>query len=131
MVAGALLGGFFALGLLCVDTLRDVLALLGDGFGDDHLVGVEDIIVVDVADFSDGSAHDFFEIELGVGGNLSGQHNHVALHEGFAGHAAFFVLREAGVEHGVGDGVANLVGVAFAHRFGGKNEVRGHWYRNA
>ena len=127
LVAGALLGGLFTSGFLGVNALRDVLALLGDRFGDDHFVGVENVVVVDVADFPDGLTHDLFEIEFGVGRDFTGQHYHVAFDQRFAGHAAFFVLAQAGVEDGVGNGVANFVGVAFADRLGGKNVVRGHW----
>ena len=127
LVAGALLCSLFAFGFLRINALRDVLALLGDGFGDDDFVGVENIVVVDVADFPNGLTHDFFEIEFGVGGDFTGEHDHVAFDQCLAGHAAFFVLAEAGVEDGVGNGVANFVGVAFADRLGGKNVVRGHW----
>ena len=127
LVAGALLGGLFAFGFLCVNALRDVLALLGDRFGDDHLVGVENVVVVDVADFPDGLTHDLFEIEFGVRRDFTGEHHHVALDQRFAGHTAFFVLGQARVEHGVGNGVADFVGVAFANRLGGKDIVRGHW----
>ena len=127
LVAGALLRGLFAFGFFRVDALRDVLALLGDRFGDDDFVRVENVVIVDVADVPDGRANDLLEIEFGVGRDFTGEHNHVALDQRFAGHAAFLVLGQTRVEHGIGNGVANLVGVAFADRLGGKNVVRGHW----
>lgn len=127
LVTRALFGGLFAPGLGGVDALRDVLALLRDGLGDENFVRVKNIIIVDVANAADGVADDAFKVELRVGGDFAGEDDHVAFDECFGGHAAAFVLREAGVEDRVGNGVAHFVGVAFANRFGGKNIVRGHW----
>ena len=42
----------------------------------------------------------------------------VGLHIGFAGDAAELVLRERGVQHGVGNGVGDLVRMAFADGLG-------------
>ena len=49
-----------------------------------------------------------------VDGDLTTDDHDVALGEGFAGDAALRVHREAGVEDGIGDGVANFVWMAFA-----------------
>ena len=127
MVAGALFRGLFAFGFFGIDALGNVLALLGDGLGDDDLVGVENVVVIHVADLADGAADDFFKIQVGVRGDFAGEHDHVALHERFAGHAAAFVLGQTRVEDRVGNGVANFVRVAFANRLGRKDVVRGHW----
>ena len=54
-------------------------------------------------------------------GDFTADDDDVALHEGFAGHAALRIDREAGVEDGVGNGVGNFVRMAFADGFGGKN----------
>ena len=54
LIAGALLGGLLALGLLGIDALRDVGRLLRDQHVHEHLVRVEHVIVVDVADLADG-----------------------------------------------------------------------------
>ena len=61
------------------------------------------------------------EIELRLGRDFAADDDDVALDVGLAGHAAAFVLREAGVEDGVGNGVGNLVRMAFADGFGRKN----------
>ena len=64
LVAGALLGSLLALGLAGVHALRDVGRLLRDDRVDENLVGMEHVVVVHVADFADGVAGDFGEIEL-------------------------------------------------------------------
>ena len=45
---------------------------------------------------------------------------------GFAGNAAVTILFQAGVQHGIGDGITDFVGMAFADGFGGKDEVFAH-----
>ena len=102
----------------------------GDCCGDDgvheHLVGVEHVVVVHVADFADGLAGDLDEIELGLGGDFAADDDDVGFGVALAGDAAELVLREAGVQHGIGNGVANLVRVAFADGLGGKDKVFAH-----
>ena len=126
LVARALLGGLLALGLLRIHALRDVGRLRGEDVLHENLVRVENVVVVHVADLADGIADDLHVIELRLGGDLAADDGDVALHIGLAGHAALRVLRQAGVEHGVGNRVGDLVGVAFADGFGGKNEATGH-----
>ena len=60
------------------------------------------------------------EIELRLGGDFAADDDDVALHVSLAGHAAVLVLREAGVQDGVGNGVADFVRVAFADGLGEK-----------
>ena len=71
-------------------------------------------------------AGDGIEIELGLGGDFAADHDQVALGVGLAGHAAARVLRQAGVQHGIGNGVADFVRMAFADGLGGKDEVLAH-----
>ena len=58
--------------------------------------------------------------------DLAADYDNVALCVGFAGDPASFILAKAGVENGVGDGVANFIRMAFAHGFGSKNETSEH-----
>ena len=120
LVAGAHLGVLLALGLTLVDALGDVGRLLGEQVGDEDLVGVEDVVVVHVADLADGGADDFLEVDLGLGGEFAGDDDVVALDQGLAGDARETVLREAGVEDGVRDAVGDLVRVALPDGFGGE-----------
>ena len=107
---------------LRVHALRDVGRLLRHDDVDEHLVRVKHVVVVDVADFADGVAGDLHEVELGLGGDLAADDGDVGLHVGFAGDAAELVLREAGVQHGVGNGVGDFVRMAFADGLGRKDE---------
>ena len=56
LVASALLGVFFALGLLRIDALGDVGRLRGEEVVDENLVGVEHVVVIHVADPAHGIA---------------------------------------------------------------------------
>ena len=121
LVAGALLGGLLPRGLLRVDALRDVRRLLRDQQVDEHLVGVEHVVVVDVADFADGLTRDRLEVELGLGRDFAADHHDVRLDEGFAGDAAVLVTGETRVEDRVGNRVGDLVGMPLADRFRGED----------
>ena len=126
LVARALFGRLLAFGRARVHALRDVRRLRGDGVHDEHLVGVENVVVVDVADVADGLAGDGVEIELGLGRDFAADHHDIALGVGLAGDAAVFVLRQAGVQHVIRNGVANLVRMAFADGLRRKNKVFAH-----
>ena len=122
LVAGALLGGFLALGLAGVHALRDVGRLARNNYVHEDPVRMEDVVVIDVTDFPDCIARNLDEINYFTGifeSNLwycdfAADDDDVGLGVAFAGDAAELVLREAGVQHGVGNGVANLVRMAFA-----------------
>ena len=128
LVTGALLRGLLALGLFGIHALRDVERLLRDDDVDENLVRMKHIVVVDVADFADGVARDLDEIELGLRGDLTANDGDVRLHVGFAGDAAELVLCEAGVQHGVRNGVGDLVRMAFADGLGRKDVTVAHNY---
>ena len=126
LVARTLLGGLLAIGLLGVDPLGDVGALGGDDVVDEDGVCVEDVVAVVVADLTDRIADDLSKIqdrlegllaELG-NGDLTADHHDVALGIGLAGNAAHRIECQAGIEDGVGNGVADLVGMALADGFG-------------
>jgi hypothetical protein len=102
----------------------DLVRLLGDERHHLQRGVAEGLVGVGVADFLDRLAHDLLVIQLGVGRDLAGEHDVVALDERFAGDAAELVLLEAGVENGVGNVIAHLVRVAFGYRLGRKREVR-------
>ena len=109
-----------------IDALRDVVALLAQRAENLAGVGLEQAVLVRVADLADGRAGFGEIIELRVGRDLAGEDDDVALGERFAGHAAVGVLGEAGVEDAVADRVANLVGVSFGDGFAGKDVMASH-----
>ena len=79
---------------------------------------MKDVVIVGISDFPDGGADDLVVIELGASGDLAGNDNKVGFDQGFTGHPAHWILGQAGVQHGIRNGVANLVRMTFAHRLG-------------
>ena len=101
-----------------VDALGDVGGLLREQVRDKDLIGVEDVVVVHVADLADGGADDFLKVHFRLRGEFAGDDDVVALDQGLAGDAGETVLGEAGIEDGVRDAVGDLIGVALADGFG-------------
>ena len=129
LVARTLLPGFLACRLLRIHALGDVRRLGGQVVVDENLVSVEHIVVVRVADAAHRVTNHLLDVDHRSdrlltnfrNGDFTAHDHHIALHKGFAGHAAFGIDREAGVENCVGNRVANFVRMTFANGFGGKN----------
>ena len=113
--ARALLRRFLALRLPRIDSLRDVRRLPGQVIVDEDAVGVKHVILVHVTDLADRRAHDGLVIELGLRGDLTREDHHVGFDHGLAGHTAGAVLRQAGVQHAVGDEIRDFVGMSFGY----------------
>ena len=87
---------------------------------------MEDVVVVVITDLADRIADDFAQIESGLergvlelgNSDLATDHHNVALGISLAGDPAGWIQCQAGVQDGIGNGVANFVGMAFANRFG-------------
>ena len=94
-------GGLLALCLAGVHPLRDVGGLSGQEVGQKYVVGVENVVRIDVAYLAHGVAHDFLVVEDGLRRDFARDYDAVALYESLAGDAAEFVLLEAGVENAV------------------------------
>ena len=105
----------------------DVGRLLAGVADDAARVAVDAVLDVGVADFQQGLAGDGVKVQVGAGGDFAGDHDEVLAGDGLAGDAAHGVNAEGGVQHGVGNLVANLVGVPFGDRLGGEQVLgRGH-----
>ena len=126
LVARPLLGRLLAFRGLGIHALRDVGALRGDGVQDQHPVRVKDIVVMRVTDLADRLAGNRIEVRLRLGRDFTAHHDQVALGVGLAGHAAARVLRQAGVQHRIGNGIAHFVRVALADGLGRKDVVLAH-----
>jgi hypothetical protein len=96
--------------------------LFGDDVLDVDLVGVKNVVVVDVTDLAHGLAHDFVDRQnsaerfvLGQIGNrdLAAHHNDVAFGVGFAGDPTMPILRDAGIKDRVRNCVADFIGMTF------------------
>src|SRR5574343_330026 len=122
LVAGAL-AEIVVVGL--VDALGDVRALLVVGDQHGAALVVDAVVGVVVANALDRVAGDLDVIDVGVGGDFTGQHDQAGVAQGFGGNARMLVLGQDGVEDGVGNLVGDLVRMAFANGFGSE-EVFAH-----
>lgn len=96
-------------GLLVVKTLSDIGRLLLNGNEDVASLVVETLVGRVVADVLDGLADDLLVVEVGLGGDLTEDHDHTGLGGGLAGDLGEGVLLQAGIENGVRDLIADLV----------------------
>gem|GEM_PF-3541633 len=122
LVARPLLRRLLSFRLLRIHALRDVRRLARQVIVDEHLIGVKHIVAVHVADVANRRAHDRLVVQLRLRRDLPREDHHVRLHHRLAGDSAEPVLSETGIEHAVGNQVSDLVRMAFADGFGGKNE---------
>ena len=85
-----------------------------------HRVGVKAVAGADIADLPDGLPGNGSVVNGSFRGDLAADDAEIRGDHSLAGHAGMGVLRKAGVQNGVGDGVRHLVGVAVGDTFGGK-----------
>ena len=122
LVAGAV-GEIVALAALLalerfVDAHCDIGGLLVDGREHRAGLAVKAELRAVVADVAHNVAHDLRDIDVAARGDLAHDENKTGRGGAFACDVAVGVLFENGVEHRVGDLVADLVGVAFGDAFG-------------
>ncbi|VWM24835.1 Uncharacterised protein [Collinsella intestinalis] len=134
-------GGAAGLGIKgLVHALRDVGALLVDEVEHAAGVAVKAELGAVVPDAADDLACDVLNVDVGLGANLAGDDHGAGGDEGLAGAADVLelgglavgrhvalglelgLLGQDGVEHGVGDLVRDLVGMALGDRLGGEDE---------
>ena len=126
LITRALFGGAFAFRRCLIDTLFNIARLLRDFAYDPTGIGVKNAIIVHITNAADCVANLVGEIEARVTRDLAGQHDEIALGQCFARDAAERVLLETSIENVIADGVANLIGMTFGYRFGGKNKTTRH-----
>ena len=109
-----------------IDTLSDVSRL----FADDVEYAAGGAIKAHfgrvVTDAEHGLAHDAFDVDPGVGGDLARDDRDAGLDQRFDGDAAALVLLQNRIEDGVGNLVGDLVRMPFGNRLGGKQVAVGH-----
>ena len=112
---------------LIVGAEGDVGALAVDVGDDGTGIGVESELCAGVADVSHDLADDLLEIDVAVGGNLAHDVDEAGGCAGLAGHAGIGVVSQNLVEDGVGDLVADLVGMALGDGLRSKQTVLCHF----
>ena len=87
--------------LLVVETLSDIRGLLLNG--NEQVAGlvVEALVGVIVTDVLDGVTDDLLVVELGLGGDLTKDHDHTSLGGGLASDLGQRVLGQAGIEDSI------------------------------
>ena len=100
-----------------VHALGNVVGLLVVAHHDGAAFVVNAVLGVVVANALDGVARHLDVIDMGVGGDFTGQNHQTCVGQRFSGHAAAGVLFKNGIQNGVGNLIGNLVGVAFGHGF--------------
>ena len=105
-----------------VHPLRDVWGLLIESNQNSTAVGIKSTRPGSaIADVLDHVADQVDEVDLGFGGHLTGDHAQAGIHHRFAGNAAGGILGQKGIEHGITDLIADLVGMPLRHRLGGED----------
>lgn len=104
--------------LLVVKTLSDIGRLLLNG--DEQVAGlvVKTLGRVIIADVLDGVTDDLLVVELGLGGDLTEDHDHTGLGGSLASNLGEGILPEASIEDSVGNLISDLVGVALTDGLG-------------
>ena len=65
-------------------------------------------------------------VDISTRGDFAGQYHKTCRAEGFCCNTAHRIASDASVKNGIRDLVGNLVGMPFAHRFGGKEKFTAH-----
>ena len=102
---------------------RDVAGLLVDVGDDAAGVAVKAVLGPVIADGADDFARDLRDVHIAARGDLAHDMDETGGNGRLAGDAAVGVLLQDRVEHGVGDLVADLVGMPFGDGFGGEKIV--------
>ncbi|MNI39933.1 hypothetical protein D3C73_941290 [compost metagenome] len=98
-------------------TLCDIGRLLMQIHEDETPIRIEAQLGIDIADTPDHIARNAGHINRSPRRHLACDMNGVARNQNFGRHARHRILRKMGVENGVRNLVANLVGMTFRHRF--------------
>ena len=109
-----------------VHALGNVVALLVIAHEHGAALVIDAVVGVVVADVLDGVARHLNVVHGGIGGDFACQHHETGVAEGFGRDPAVGILRETGIEDGVGNLVSHLVGVTFGDRFGREEKVVRH-----
>ena len=105
---------------LVVGSQRNIGGLGVDAALNFHRVGVEAVAGVDIADLPDGLPGNGSVVNGSFRGDLAADDAEIRGDHSLAGHAGMGVLRKAGVQNGVGDGVRYFVRVSVGDTFRGK-----------
>ena len=104
--------------LVEMETLGDIWRLLLNGNEKIASLVVEALGGVVIANALDGLTDDLLVVKLGLGGDLTEDHDHTSLGGGLAGDLGEGILSQAGIEDGIRNLISDLVGVALTNGLG-------------
>ena len=113
---------------LIVGAPCDVGALAVDVGDDGTGIGVKAELCAGVADICHHLADDLLEIDIAVGGDLAHDVDKAGGCAGLAGHAGIGVVGQDLVQNGIGDLVADLVGMSFGDGLRSKQTMSCHLF---
>ena len=120
LVAGPLFGHHAFVG---IDALTDVRALRFDGNHDAAGLVVKPLERAVVANFLDGIAGNFGNIDPRRGGNFTGNNDDTRFEHRLARHVTRFILFQNGVQNGIADLICHFVGMTFGDGFACKKNL--------
>ena len=94
--------------LIVVQTLSDIGGLLLNGDEDVAGLVVEALVRAVITNVLDGIADDLLVVDVGLGGDLTEDHDHTSLGGGLASDLGEGVLGKAGIEDGIGYLIAEI-----------------------
>jgi hypothetical protein len=116
-----LVTGTVVLKVSVVETLSNVGRLLLNGNQDVAGLVVETLVRVVVTNLLDSGADNVLVVDVGLGGDLTEDHDHTGLGSGLDSNLGVGVLSQAGVKDSIRDLVTDLVGVSLSDGFGLQN----------
>ena len=102
------------------NALGDIGALAMYGGDDGAGIRVKAQRGIVITDIADHLAGDLFHVALAVGRDFAHDHHQTRGGAALAGHAGGGILAQHFIQDGVGNLIANLIGMSFGNAFGGK-----------
>ena len=106
----------------------NVPGLLVDVGNDAAGIAVKAVLGPVITDIADDFSGNFGDIHIALGADLAHDVDKAGGYRGLAGHTAHGILLQNGVQHRVGDLVADLIGMSFRNGLGCKQIVAHHFF---
>ena len=106
----------------------DIGGLLVNVRNDTADLTVKPVLGTVITNVTDDFPGNLGNIHIAAGGNLTHDVNQTRGNRGLAGYASLGILRQNGVQHGIGDLIADLIGMAFGYGFRSKQKMSCHIY---
>ena len=118
---------FLAHSMLCALLLRlqclvhthsDICGLLIQHHHHAAGIGIKAVIRFGISDLAHRIPYDLLDVHISVRGDFSHHHHQASSGAGLAGNPAHRILFHQGIQNGIGNRIAHLIGMSFSHGFG-------------